>query len=44
MNSDRLVIMSDPLTFEVADPHKYFQNFTKFIGSAMAVDSFLPTD
>jgi hypothetical protein len=41
MYSDHLVILSDPSTFEVADPHKYFRNFTKFIGPDMAVDSFL---
>ena len=25
--SDRLVIIEDPSTFELTDPHKYFQNF-----------------
>ena len=29
---DRLVVIEDPLTFEVMDPHKYFQNFTKLTG------------
>ena len=34
--SDRLVIIEDPSAFELTDPHKYFQNFTEFIGPAMA--------
>jgi hypothetical protein len=34
--SDRLVVIKDPSTFELTDPHKYFQNFTEFIWPAMA--------
>jgi len=43
MCSDRLVVIGDPLTFEVMDQHKYFQSFTKFIGPVIAVDSFFIT-
>ena len=38
MCSNCLVIINDPLTFEVTDIHKYFQNFTKFIGFNIAID------
>jgi hypothetical protein len=38
MESERLVILSDPLTFKVMDTHKYFQDFIKFIESNMAND------
>jgi hypothetical protein len=39
MCSEHLVVISNPLTFEVMDLHKYIQSFTKLIGPAMAVDS-----
>ena len=39
MCSECLVILSDPLTFEVTDIHKYLQIFTKFIGPDIAVKS-----
>ena len=29
----RLVVISDPSTFEAVDPYKYFQIFMKFIRS-----------
>jgi hypothetical protein len=32
MHSDCLVLRQDPLAFGVLDLHKYFQNFTEFIG------------
>ena len=39
MCSDCLVVIEDTSTFEVTDPHKYFQNFTKFIQPVIAIDS-----
>ena len=44
MWSDHLVIICDPLTFEVMDLHKYFQKFMKFIGFNIAVDLLFQAD
>jgi hypothetical protein len=44
MSPDHLVLREDPLTFEVPHLHKYSDDFMKFIGIDISLDSSFKVD